>query len=109
MAAFYETPDGLTRYYGNFVYVDGLPVSGAITRVIGYSEIDGITTPAWRATNLNVEIGDHLDELETEPQFWLAQNDDARLSFYSADVELDAFDIAKQAAFVLIWMPAKMG
>ncbi|PIB23435.1 hypothetical protein BFP76_07745 [Amylibacter kogurei] len=96
MPDFYETPDGLHRYYGEFVYDEfGVPVSGMITRVIGYSEIDGITSPVWRATNLSVEIGDHLDELENDPQFWLAQNDGASLSVIDFSVSLFGFDLGE--------------
>ncbi|GHA44563.1 hypothetical protein GCM10008927_06770 [Amylibacter ulvae] len=96
MPDFYQTPDNLTRYFGDFIYDEfGMPVSGMITRVIGYSEIDGITAPAWRMTNLSVEIGDHLDELENDPQFWLAQNDGASLSVFDYSVSLFGFDLGE--------------
>ncbi|GHA44572.1 hypothetical protein GCM10008927_06780 [Amylibacter ulvae] len=94
MITYYETPDGLYRYYGDFTFDEfGMPVSGIITRVIGYSEVDGTTTPAWRATNLSVEIGDHLDELENDPYLWLAQNDNASLSVYASFGTTAPFDL----------------
>lgn len=82
MPSYYFDETSLTRFYGEFVYDEGMPVSGTITRVIGYSEIEGTTTPTWRATNLNVEIGDHLNELNNNPSIWVAQYDGVSHSFY---------------------------
>ncbi|PIB23434.1 hypothetical protein BFP76_07740 [Amylibacter kogurei] len=84
MAAFYDTPDGSFRFYGDFVYDDdGLPVSGILTRVIGYSVDGGNRQSVSRITDISFDIADTPGITQNVPYFYLSRTQDASLSFFN--------------------------